>query len=350
MPQFGLNRLDYRSPRHFAADARRAEELGWDWAFIPDSQLNLPDPYVMLATAAHSTDRIGLGVLVTNPVIRDVTATAASAATLESIAPGRTLVGFGVGDTAVRLAGKQPSRVAELERAVADTRALLRGDQLDMGAVQPAQLRTARLQPNGPAPIWVAAGGPRTLRAAGRVADGVFIRVGPHPGNIRRAVDAVHAGAVDAGRRPSEVHLGLVLHTILMENGARAIQLGKSMAAGYYEYAPYLFDAPGLRWDGPPVEELREHVWPDFHHAPDLDAAAQHVDFLPQEAADAFSLHGNAAAIAHQLQAVLNLDIDFDIVVPQPVPPPPTPQAATDADPTYMQQLISDVRPRLRSS
>ena len=60
-----------------------------------DSQLNLPDPWVMLAAAAVSTERIGLGVLVTNPVIRDVTAIAASAATLESLAPGRTLLGYG---------------------------------------------------------------------------------------------------------------------------------------------------------------------------------------------------------------------------------------------------------------
>lgn len=347
MPQFGLNRLDYRSPRHFADDALQAEQVGWDWAFIPDSQLNLPDPYVMLATAAQSTERIGLGVLVTNPVIRDVTATAASAATLESLAPGRTLVGFGVGDTAVRLAGRRPSRVAELEQAVAETRTLLRGERLEMGAAQPAQLRSARLQPDGPARIWVAAGGPRTLRAAGRVADGVFIRVGPHPGNIQLAVDAVRAGVSEAGRNPSEVRLGIVLHTILMEDSARAVQLGKSMAAGYYEYAPYLFDAPELTWDGPSVAELREQVWPDFHHAPDLDAAAEHVDFLPDAAADAFSLHGNASEIAEQLDAVLSLGIDFDIVVPHPVPPPPTPDGS---DGTYMHRFVSDVQPRLTSA
>ena len=61
MPAFGLNRFNYSSPQAFAADARRAEELGWDYAFIPSSPLLLQDPYVNLAFAATQTTRIGLG-------------------------------------------------------------------------------------------------------------------------------------------------------------------------------------------------------------------------------------------------------------------------------------------------
>ena len=49
---FGLNRFDYTSPSAFAADAKRAEALGWDYAFIPSSPLLLQDPYVNLAFAA----------------------------------------------------------------------------------------------------------------------------------------------------------------------------------------------------------------------------------------------------------------------------------------------------------
>ena len=52
IPAFGLNRFDYSTPQAFAADVRRAEELGWDYAFIPSSPLLLKDPYVNLAFAA----------------------------------------------------------------------------------------------------------------------------------------------------------------------------------------------------------------------------------------------------------------------------------------------------------
>ena len=52
IPAFGLNRFDYTSPPAFAADTRRAERLGWDYAFIPSSPLRRQDPYVHLAFAA----------------------------------------------------------------------------------------------------------------------------------------------------------------------------------------------------------------------------------------------------------------------------------------------------------
>ena len=47
LPRFGLNRFDARSVDAFAADVRRAETLGWDAAFQPDSQLRRRDTYVL---------------------------------------------------------------------------------------------------------------------------------------------------------------------------------------------------------------------------------------------------------------------------------------------------------------
>ncbi|MBM3140612.1 MAG: LLM class flavin-dependent oxidoreductase, partial [Chloroflexi bacterium] len=105
---FGLNRFDYSSPAAFAADARRAEALGWAWAFIPSSPLRRLDPYVMLAAVAGATERIGVGPLIETPMMRHPAVLAGSIATLDALAPGRTLVALGAGDTAVRLIGRRP--------------------------------------------------------------------------------------------------------------------------------------------------------------------------------------------------------------------------------------------------
>jgi len=158
-PKFGLNRYDYSSPKAFAADARRAEALGWDYAFIPSSPLLLRDPYVNLAFAAVETERIGLGPLIENPVIRHPASLASSIATVEELAPGRTLLAYGVGDTAVRLVGRKPARVAELEEAVGLTKRLLAGEAVEVGAARPAQLRHPQA-----VPVWIAAGGPPSSR------------------------------------------------------------------------------------------------------------------------------------------------------------------------------------------
>ena len=343
VPRFGLNRFDARSVETFAADVKRAETLGWDAAFEPDSQLRRRDTYVLLAAAARATERITLGPLIANPVNRHPTVTASSIATIDELAPGRTLLGWGIGDTAVLLAGLQPARVKELEAATRLVRTLLAGDSFEVGADRPTRLPHHR-----PVPVWIAAGGPRTLRMAGGTADGVFIRVGTGRSNLRAAVEAVRTGASNAGRDPDAVRLGAVLHTVLVDDLGAAMTMAKSIAAGFYEYTPALFKTAGLVWNGPDPELLkREHgVWPDFHHAPDLMASGRLVDFLPESAARSFSLWGAPEQVAQQLVDALEAaPAEFDYVVLQPIP---NPSAPDDHERGYMARMAREVLPRVR--
>ena len=343
-PRFGLNRFDSRSVSAFVADVRRAEALGWDAVLQPDSQLRRRDTYVLLAAAAQATTRVVLGTLLANPVNRHPTVTASSIATIDELAPGRTLLGWGIGDTAVRLAGLRPARMKELEESTRLMRALLDGREVEVRAARPARLPHHR-----PVPIWIAAGGPRTLRLAGGVADGVFIRVGTHPANITRTVEAIRAGAAEAGRDPASVRLGAIFHTVLVDEPAPALLMGKSLAAGYYEYSPALFEAPGLTWPGPDPERLKAEraVWPDFHHAADLEASGRVVDFLPTKAAEAFCLHGGPAQIVEQLVAVLKwAPAPFDYVVLHPLPDPRFP---VDPERDYTARVARDVLPAVRA-
>ena len=343
VPRFGLNRFDSRSVDHFAADVARAEQLGWDAALQPDSQLRRRDTYVLLAAAARVTQRITLGPLLANPVNRHPSVTASSIATVDELAPGRVLLGWGVGDTAVRLAGLKPAKVAELESSTRLMRALLDGREVEVGAARPARLPHHR-----PVPIWIAAGGPRTLRMAGGVADGVFIRVGTHPANIATAVEAIRAGAVAAGRDPAAVRLGAVFHTVLVDEPERALAMARSMAAGYFEYSPALFDPPGLTWSGPDPETLKHTrgVWPDFHHSVDLEASGRAVDFLPEKAADAFCLRGGPPEVARQLvEALRGSPAAFDHVVLHPIPDPRWPD---DPERGYTARVAREVLPVVR--
>ncbi|MFJ4190505.1 LLM class flavin-dependent oxidoreductase [Kitasatospora sp. NPDC089509] len=340
MPAFGLNRFDFTSPSAFAADIGRAERFGWDHAFIPSTPLLLRDPYVNLALAAERTERIGLGPLIENPVMRHPAVIASSIATVAALAPGRTMLTYGAGDTAVRLMGRRPATVAGLAEAVTLTRELLSGDAVEV----PGAARRARLAHALPVPVWVAAGGPRTLRMAGRVADGVFIRVGRHPANLRAAVDAVRAGAVEAGRDPEGVRIGAVFHTVLDDDLERAALISRSVAAGYYEYSPRLFGPPGFEWNGPPVEELKAKVWPDFHHAADLRESGRVVSFLPDEVADAFALHGTPAMIAGQLLQALRIDLPISLVVTHPMPAP-----LSGGRSPYLECFATEVIPLVRA-
>jgi alkanesulfonate monooxygenase SsuD/methylene tetrahydromethanopterin reductase-like flavin-dependent oxidoreductase (luciferase family) len=144
------------------------------------------------------------------------------------------------------------------------------------------------------------------------------------------------------------VRLGAVFHTVLVDEPERAMTMAKSMAAGYYEYSPALFGPPGLAWTGPEPEVLKHDrgVWPDFHHATDLEASGRVVDFLDASAADAFSLRGGPGEVAARLIAVLRAaPAGFDHVVLQPIPNPPSPD---DSERGFLTRMAREVLPDVR--
>ncbi|MCY4619368.1 MAG: LLM class flavin-dependent oxidoreductase [Chloroflexi bacterium] len=346
IPKFGINRQDAESPARFADDVTRIESLGWDCVWLPDSQLRRRDTYVLLAAAALATDLIDLGTLLVNPITRHPSVTASSIATIDELAPGRVSLGFGAGDTAVRLSGLRPARVAEMEDAIVLMRKLLAGEEVEVGAERPSFLPFHR-----PVPIWLTAGGPRTLEMGGRVADGVFMRVGTHQATIADTVSKIRRGAQHVGRDPLSVPLGIIFHTVLVDDPDDALTMGKAMAAGYYEYSPMLFEPTGLTWDGPDPEILKhdQGVWPDFHHDPELLKAGRAVDFLSEAHANAFSLHGTAEQVIGQLVEVLSeaarSGIEFEHVVLHPIPNPPSPD---DSDDGYTVRVAREILPAVR--
>ena len=110
----------------------------------------------------------------------------------------------------------------------------------------------------------------------------------------------VRRGAAAAGRSTGDIGIGLIFHTVTSDDPDEIRAMSRSMAAGFYEYSPALFEIPGLPWNGPSVDELKRKVYPDFHHAPDLVESGRLVDFLDEETADSFSLFGSAQDIAGQ--------------------------------------------------
>lgn len=313
----GLNRWDWRTPATFANSVQRGEAAGIDHAFVPVNPLGIWDPYVLLAAGAMATSTMRFGPMLETPRLRPPAVAAGSIATIAEVSGGRAMFIYGVGDTAVRWLGMRPSRVAEMEAATIETRAYLAGERLDVGAARPAYLRHAR-----PVPVWVAASGPKSLRMAGRVADGVFLRVGTNPANLQAAVGAVRAGADEAGRDPVAVSIGLIVHTCRSQDPGEIRAITRAMAAGFYEYAPALFSQAGFDWNGPPIDELKQQLWPDFHHAADLVAAGDLVDFLDDEVAAGFSFFGTPADVADQIRTLVANVPEVEIVVPHPVPLP----------------------------
>jgi phthiodiolone/phenolphthiodiolone dimycocerosates ketoreductase len=172
------------------------------------------EPWTLLGHLASRTrfGRVRLGVGVTDASRRNPAVTAQAAATLHLITRGRAILGIGVGERA----GNEPygvdwtKPVARFEEAIATIRALWdSGGELVSRDSPYFPLRNAvfDLPPyRGKWPeIWVAAHGPRMLRATGRYADAWFPAATMRPKDYAHGLQAVRTAASDAGRDPMSI-------------------------------------------------------------------------------------------------------------------------------------------------
>src|SRR5438552_1582230 len=108
-----------------------AEDLGYDAAWVPDSQMIWSDCYATLALAAHNTSRIRLGTGVAIPGTRIAPVTAHAIASINRLAPGRVFLGIGTGHTAMRVMGMEPMRVKDFREYLRVVRGLLGGEEVE---------------------------------------------------------------------------------------------------------------------------------------------------------------------------------------------------------------------------
>ena len=173
-----------------------------------DAQL---EPWTMLGhlAALNRLGRLRLGVGVTDASRRNPAVTAQAAATLHLLTRGRALLGIGVGERE----GNEPygvewtKPVARFEEAVATIRALWNsgGDLISRESPYfPLRNAVFDIPPyRGTWPeIWIAAHGPRMLRAAVRYADAWYPEAALRPQDYARGLQAVRTAASDAGRDP----------------------------------------------------------------------------------------------------------------------------------------------------
>jgi probable F420-dependent oxidoreductase len=178
-----------------------AEQNGFEYGWTYDSHVLWQEAYPLLTLAAMNTERLKLGLNVTNPGTREPTVTASAFATLQDVSGGRMVMGIGRGDSARRVIGQQPVKVAEFESACRMIRDLMNGRQVRWNDTD-VQLAWAKADP--PIPLYVAGYGPKVLSIAGRVGDGIIVQLAD-PEIIEWIVGQVRASAEDAGRDPAEI-------------------------------------------------------------------------------------------------------------------------------------------------
>ena len=203
-----------------------AEALGYDRAWVPDSQMLWSDCYATLALAAEHTSRIQIGTGVSIPRTRIAPVTAHSIASINRLAPGRVFLGLGTGHTAMRVMGMKPQKIEDFREYVKVVRALLRGDEIEYtldGVTRPIRFLhqdQGFLQLSPEIPIYIAANGPRALAVTGEHGDGLTTLLYEDPTILQSHLELVDQGARGVGRQlPESFHVAAVSAAVILRAG-----------------------------------------------------------------------------------------------------------------------------------
>src|SRR5277367_2523207 len=246
------------------------EFLGAAAKLVPNVDAIL-EPWTMLGhlAARNRVRRLRLGVCVTDASRRNPAVTAQAAATLHLLTRGRAILGIGVGERE----GNEPygvewtKPVARFEEAIATIRTLWDSAGEPVSRDSPYfPLRNAvfALPPyRGKWPeIWVAAHGPRMLRATGRYADAWFPGLVAGPKDYASGLEAVQKAASDAGRDPSSITPALSIFVVTGRSRDDVEQTLNSDAA-----KAFALIIPGQMWADHGMQHPLGH---DFTGAQDL--------------------------------------------------------------------------------
>lgn len=266
--------------------AEAAERTGYDTLLVPE--VTGREAFGTLAGLARATFKIKLASGVVPLASRKPDVLAMSAATVNELSYGRMILGIGAGTPG-------PGSLVRMRRMVEFLRRAFAGERVDIGGGESFQLSL----PPQDVSIWIAALGPRTMRLAGEIADGVLLNWCT-PERVRQARTHVDEGALAAGRPYSDVTVAAYVRACVGPaqgegDAVRALGQALSQYAAITHYRRQ-FELMGFR----------------------AEAAAAAEGRVPDELVKAVCVFGDAAAARERLDSYRDAGADLPVVYPVP--------------------------------
>ena len=293
---------------------RIAEGAGFDSLWVTERYFH-EETFSLLGFLAAVTQDIKLGLGVTNPYTRNPALLAMATATLDRICGGRFLLGLGRADNSVigsKMGVLYGDPISTIEETVTILRELISGESVTSTEGR-FKLRDVRLAINpvqNKLPIYLAAIGPRALRLAGTIGDGVLLNAYTPPGYVRYAVEEVRKAARGAGRDPRSVEIACMLVVRLTDDP-------DSVVPGLKQRIVRLLAEPHVG------EVLLEKggfdpsILGPLRASAAMDDGKSGVDLVTDEMVESFYLIGTAARCKDRIQEYRDAGVDLPLILPR---------------------------------
>ncbi|MDQ7024824.1 MAG: TIGR03842 family LLM class F420-dependent oxidoreductase [Anaerolineae bacterium] len=285
------------SPERTVALTKQAEVAGFKYAWFFDSHVLWRECYVTMALCMANTTTMKYGPLVTNPGVREWSVAASLYASLSVQSGNRFEVGLGRGDSSRRVLGKKPMTIANMVEFTHAIKGMVRGDNVQYHGTE-AQLPWA----NGyDMPVWIAAYGPKALKAAGAAGDGLVIQLADI-GLVKYFSNQAIEGGKAAGRDMSNYKI-MSAAPVWVGDMDKAREQTRWFPAMVGNHVADIVEKYGM--NDPDIPQhltayIKGRKGYDYHEHADKDA--DHLDFITDETVDAFSILGPVEAHVEKLK------------------------------------------------
>ncbi len=292
--------------------ARQCEEAGWDGLLLTDTQCLGHETYVELAMCVARTERIQLGTGVTNPVTRDVAVMAAAAATLQEESGGRMHLGIGRGDSSLAYIGKKGAPLSQMEAYIRDLQAYLSGQFVDRDGF--ASSLTWLNKDVEKVPVDMAGTGPRVIRMAAEISDGINFAVGADTKRLAAKIAQVEENLREVGRDRASFKISAYINCAVNDDVAKARDVVRGTAAVVARFSAM----HGAQASADLSEEDRaavDQVARSYDMLGHASSDAAHAREMPDGFLDRFAVVGAADAVAQRLREIAGLGLDRVMLV-----------------------------------
>jgi probable F420-dependent oxidoreductase len=303
---FGVTVLPDPPYTRFLELIELAEKHGFDYGWTYDSHVLWHEATPLLTLAADRTSRMKLGHFVTNPGTREPTVLASTYATLHVISEGRMVMGIGRGDSARRVIGQQPVKMAEFEAACRMIKDFMNGRPVEWNGKE-LKLDWARTDPQ--IPMYVAGYGPKALAVAGRVSEGVIIQLAD-PVIVEWIMATAREAAEKEGRDPDALECIVGAPSKVSDDLAACRDEVRWFPAMVSNHVMDLIEKYG--WESDIPSELTDFVKTrkGYDYKDHSRVGAKHGEFVTDEICERFSVIGDADACAKKLRELEAVGVD----------------------------------------
>ena len=288
--------------------ARFAEANGYTDIWSAES--GATDGLTPLAAIASVTSQVRLGTAILPVYLRPPALLAMSTASMQMLSGGRFVLGIGTSSSIIVeqwMGTPFETPLKRVRETVGYIREALAGGKVSFEG-DTFKSKGFRLGTGAPpeTPIYIGALGPKMLRLAGEVADGVVLWLFT-PEGVKEAVAQVHAGAKAAGRDPGSIDVVARLVVALDEDAGALSHMLRRITTTYAMVDVYnkSIVRQGFETEAAQIAKL----WAEG----DREGAAGAVS---DEMLKGFYVSGNETECVEQLQAFRDAGVKTPVVFP----------------------------------